>query len=36
MNTDGTLIWSLSCIDINMYVGRKIASLHHYTDNDSQ
>lgn len=36
MNTDCALIWSLYCKDINMYVGGKIASLHHYTDNDTK
>lgn len=36
MNTDCAVIWSLSCIDFNMYVGRKMASLRCSTDNDTQ
>lgn len=36
MNTDGAVIWRLSCVDINMYVGKKIASLHQCTDEETR
>lgn len=29
MNTGCAAMWSSSCADINMYVGGKIAALHH-------